>query len=553
MTLYTRLQQHRRRQQGQTLVLGAVTMVLIALMMMLTLSVGNATHERIRLQAHTDAVAYSKAVEVARAFNYFAYSNRAIAGVMISMASIHSWMTLASLVPDIWTAGSWAWLFVALTELGKICMHTWCTGFQHIVHMVQAFRSMSQFRQEANNKRNQLRTLDQRFNNVMQALNLAITTLRASQLSVKAGIIYQMTVQSNWGGGNNGLKEKNGRNISENNNLFDGANLLMINQAFDDDETRKRTELAEMANGSRFTSLMWGGPNPIFKHWLSSRGIIEQNFAFLGVMAPMGQFRNQGSLTVQFSAVIPFGTGRTRWTMNGNGANVVRNSDNHNRKNQGLALSSYDSGGMLIMLTDCTEHFPSMGFWFYELSNGAFLRSDSQGNGQHTPNQVHQGQHQVNSCFRDGSCFTKFAAGRNLEYDGPGADGHGVNHQFHNQPFVYASSKLNLRNLEANTAGNASPGAADSKKPWELTNDGRVSIATPTGAGEVHISPSGEAAAISKAMVYYHRPGEWRETPNFWNPFWRAKLHPFNTTDAAMAGGIAAGGIGGAVPALVVP
>ena len=27
-------------------------------------------------------------------------------------------------------------------------------------------------------------------------------------------------------------------------------------------------------------------------------------------------------------------------------------------------------------------------------------------------------------------------------------------------------------------------------------------------------------------MAYYHRPGLWTEHPNFFNPFWRARLAP---------------------------
>jgi len=30
--------------------------------------------------------------------------------------------------------------------------------------------------------------------------------------------------------------------------------------------------------------------------------------------------------------------------------------------------------------------------------------------------------------------------------------------------------------------------------------------------------------AISRAQVYYHRPGNWTEQPNFFNPYWRARL-----------------------------
>jgi len=31
---------------------------------------------------------------------------------------------------------------------------------------------------------------------------------------------------------------------------------------------------------------------------------------------------------------------------------------------------------------------------------------------------------------------------------------------------------------------------------------------------------------LSRGQVYYHRPGDWREQPNFFNPFWRARLAP---------------------------
>ena len=31
---------------------------------------------------------------------------------------------------------------------------------------------------------------------------------------------------------------------------------------------------------------------------------------------------------------------------------------------------------------------------------------------------------------------------------------------------------------------------------------------------------------MSRARVYYHRPDNWNEHPNFFNPYWRAQLAP---------------------------
>jgi hypothetical protein len=37
--------------------------------------------------------------------------------------------------------------------------------------------------------------------------------------------------------------------------------------------------------------------------------------------------------------------------------------------------------------------------------------------------------------------------------------------------------------------------------------------------------------AFSAAQVYYHRPGDWREQPNFFNPLWGARLMPVSESN----------------------
>jgi len=39
--------------------------------------------------------------------------------------------------------------------------------------------------------------------------------------------------------------------------------------------------------------------------------------------------------------------------------------------------------------------------------------------------------------------------------------------------------------------------------------------------------------AFSAAQAYYHRPGDWREVPNFFNPLWGARLMPVTESNAA--------------------
>jgi hypothetical protein len=54
-------------------------------------------------------------------------------------------------------------------------------------------------------------------------------------------------------------------------------------------------------------------------------------------------------------------------------------------------------------------------------------------------------------------------------------------------------------------------------QPWAQDDVGLPLPGNMAGGGMV---------AISGAMAYYHRPGDWREPPNLFNPMWGAKLMP---------------------------
>ena len=41
--------------------------------------------------------------------------------------------------------------------------------------------------------------------------------------------------------------------------------------------------------------------------------------------------------------------------------------------------------------------------------------------------------------------------------------------------------------------------------------------------------------AVCAAQAYYHRPGDWREMPNFFNPLWAARLMPVAESNAGAA------------------
>ncbi|MFL5318479.1 MAG: pilus assembly protein TadG-related protein [Myxococcaceae bacterium] len=86
-----------RRSRGQTLLLFAMTMLLIALMVAMTLSMGSRTKEKMELQTAADAAAWNGAVATARTFNSIAVMNRvqvAHAVSTLGTLSLISWATL---------------------------------------------------------------------------------------------------------------------------------------------------------------------------------------------------------------------------------------------------------------------------------------------------------------------------------------------------------------------------------------------------------------------------------------------------------------------------
>ncbi|MHB8879026.1 MAG: hypothetical protein ACYC8T_35440 [Myxococcaceae bacterium] len=84
------------RRRGQSMVLFALTLMLLALMVLVTLSIGARVSERIELQTMADASAYSNAVASARAFNSISLMNRTQISHMAVAAGLESIVNFSS-------------------------------------------------------------------------------------------------------------------------------------------------------------------------------------------------------------------------------------------------------------------------------------------------------------------------------------------------------------------------------------------------------------------------------------------------------------------------
>ncbi len=90
-----------------------------------------------------------------------------------------------------------------------------------------------------------------------------------------------------------------------------------------------------------------------------------------------------------------------------------------------------------------------------------------------------------------------------------------------------------------NLTTNATTGTTGEERPWHFNyNNGSENMTTTNpvmgngkpfseyklGFAGIGLEPG--LNVMSRARVYYHRPGNWEEHPNFFNPYWRAQLAP---------------------------
>ncbi|XHF26768.1 pilus assembly protein [Corallococcus exercitus] len=85
----------RRDERGQAMVLGVVVMLVLAVTIMTSVGIGRGVYEKIKLQDAADAQAYSLAVKEARAYNFLAYTNRAMIVHYSAMLTVMSYVSHA--------------------------------------------------------------------------------------------------------------------------------------------------------------------------------------------------------------------------------------------------------------------------------------------------------------------------------------------------------------------------------------------------------------------------------------------------------------------------
>jgi len=106
------MNQLRRSEEGQALVLAAIFGLVLMLCVLGTVNLGRTVYDRIQLQAAADSAAYSQAAMEARVMNFTAYTNRAMVAHYASVMAATSYLT--------WLHFIWAGLKPLLEILGEV-------------------------------------------------------------------------------------------------------------------------------------------------------------------------------------------------------------------------------------------------------------------------------------------------------------------------------------------------------------------------------------------------------------------------------------------------
>ena len=83
----------KESEDGQAIVLASISMLILALGVVATLNLGHAVHQKIRLQNIADSAAYSMAAQEARTFNFIAFTNRAQIVHYVSMMMLQTYLS----------------------------------------------------------------------------------------------------------------------------------------------------------------------------------------------------------------------------------------------------------------------------------------------------------------------------------------------------------------------------------------------------------------------------------------------------------------------------
>jgi hypothetical protein len=565
----------RRRwgnQRGQAMVLASIGIFVMCLAVLATFNLGHAVHQKIRLQNTADSAAYTLAAMEARTFNYIAFLNR------VQIAHYNTAMMTQSFIS--WVGFQRAMFATAVDILisvqGSILLGaSWpCPGpgcvYQALVGGIQgAVQAAKGMKQGFDQAFAQAHKLAHQFAQAMAIFNKDVIwhaqLTRAALMNVNIMSGMQNYIEKN----DPDISFKNGKSVFLNVIVNGALNSLEYYHAFDKSSgvnpfaftvvqnymklKKDDTTFGGFLKPKNDTSGGGGGDKPTridayrimteISHASRSPKFVFNRGGAAGGMFPVGAL----------VAVIAGKKGATKLTSEGKRDNAeiraISKDPDAKKDAGGKHDSSYVPGEYLSSHDYATF---SGGFGFFgasfvgwggkgnklgdavanyakEVDHYRYKGTDkqgSQGQGYHPggfmggfpPVAGQEVKGETESCNEKSgkwpglAPFFKFNANKERTSD-------------YGQPSTWIFLNKHHRDFQSKWGSHA-----EGKAPWyaKFTIDQggqQASLDTTVGGSRNSYLFEG-LNVVARGMAYYHRPGNWGETPNFFNPFWRARLAP---------------------------
>lgn len=516
----------RRHEEGQALVLAAISMLVLSLCVLATVNLSYVASERIRLQNTADNAAYTMAAHQARALNYFAYTNRAMVvhyASQMNMISVLSYMmfsiivlSLLSFLPYIGQVmqiiANIYKIIVNILDIAASTFSVLIDGATYLLGMTQLAVSTGMLTRVVSGASAEVRRTN---------TDYVVEPIAATMLGIDAGARWSQTV---------------------NTNFFPTLGTV---------STPERAFMTEIANSARHEWTAYGGQNG--RGWNLLGGLPRRaNFSlgFPGFGISLGKFAR-----TEWGSLAP-GTGG-----GGIGGGIIG----------GII------GGLLGNLLTITEQGFSSDTFQLRISLGPVRITFSTGAEVWADRRL--GGHRF---FFDDSYSPRWLSAIAKPFMRPivsaanaaiqsfangmhgGRDGmHFPVAHFHFGQLPYAHFKPEMNRLGSDWFKQPPSLAFITLPTAALLSKGRPFMTSfEVRLGALHSASSKLAAenglstaqlrnkrggyrsglehrpgdtfmglqegfhAMAAARAYYHRPGDWREPPNLFNPFWGAKLIP---------------------------
>jgi hypothetical protein len=502
----------KQDEEGQALVLGAIFGLILALCVLATVGLGRAVYDKVQLQTAADAAAYSQAAVEARVLNFTAYTNRAMVVHYASIMAASAYLT--------WIHFLWAGIHPLLEVLTVVPLVGEIAAA--IDEVVQLLMTALDFAVAA------LTPVLAAANTVLWGLQegaWAAVMTRLSKIAPEAhsGDSKEAPYEAIWPEGtaiaNIGTLSKTRGHVVPPENIASSTKILLNDKS--DDVQLARATMLEIANSARQPWVAYGD------RWDNPSWILFNRHAALSLPLALCKvgLRNvartelgsppagnkQGAMGQVFSASAlkldldcPLVSGKLRLFQLATMDQIFpalspgRDYDVKGVSASGLlgkALKAILGGAASVMEAIAQQTAPKPPQRLFWISPYVSFAPTAQS----TPGGL---TGDLGNFAQPDVLVGLAKEGRHMNSEGG----------------LY---KIQARRFASTIGGS---GSAD----LSYTDADTPSIAN-LSALQLHKGLN----AFAAAQVYYHRPGDWRETPNFFNPLWGARLMPITESNAA--------------------